>query len=140
MSSDKQVHILLVEDNAADAMLFKKIFQGLKFPNTISVADDGEHALEFLRDGKNEKPNFILMDINMPRKDGKSALKEIKTDPTLKHIPILMLTSSRAGNDVKECYELHANGYVPKPANIEEHKKLLTAIEEFWFDLAILPT
>jgi len=134
------IDILLVEDNPADAILLQKIFQNSEVECSIRVAEDGEIAMSMLQGSDADaKPDIILLDINMPKKNGKQVLKEIKEDDGLKHIPVIMLTSSNAPDDVMDCYGLSASSYVIKPANVEDHKKLLNAFDAFWFNFAVLP-
>lgn len=135
----KTIDILLVEDNPADAILVQKIFESSEASCSITVAQDGEIAMSMLRDNNTTKPDIILLDINMPKKDGKSVLRDIKMSDDLKHIPVIMLSSSLASKEVMECYALYASSYVIKPANINDHKKLLAAFDAFWFDFAVFP-
>ncbi len=134
------LNVMLVEDDPADVMLIKKIFENSSLAKISNISSDGEEAIAYLNDETTTKPDIILLDINMPRKDGKQVLAELKTHDTLKRTPIIMLTSSKARNDVVECYSMHANSYVAKPSSIADHKKLLEAVEMFWFSLALLPT
>lgn len=143
LKDKKPVEILLVEDNEGDVLLTKKAFEQAKIKNNISVARDGEQAIQILTDRAEESPPFrpdiILLDINLPRKDGKQVLKEIKEHEYLKHIPVVVLTSSEAEKDVAMTYKLHANSYIVKPINLEKFHKVVSAIESFWFEIVVLP-
>ncbi|MCB1838905.1 MAG: response regulator [Alphaproteobacteria bacterium] len=140
---NKPVEILLVEDNEGDVFLTKKAFRKAKFANNIHVAADGEVALEMLF--KKERyvdlatPDIILLDINLPKKDGKQVLKEIKENESLRRTPVVILTSSKADKDIFESYDLQASGYIVKPVNLENFCEVALAIEDFWFKTVILP-
>lgn len=134
------IDILLIEDNPADAVLIQKIFEKSTANCKIRVVEDGELAMEILRDPTVPNPDLILLDINMPRKDGKQVLEELKSDAGLRYIPVIMLTSSKAPEDIMHCYDLGANSYVIKPATIEDHAVLLNAFDAFWLTFAVLPT
>ena len=138
----KPVEILLVEDNDGDIFLTKKAFEKAKIANNICVAKDGEIAVQMLRKENEHKdlttPDLILLDINLPKKDGKQVLEEIKADPDLKRIPVVILTSSQAEQDVLKTYDLHANSYVVKPINLEKFKDVVSAIEDFWSSIVVL--
>ena len=136
---ERIINILLIDDSSMDLMLTENILQKAKTPVVIQVASDGEKAIETLKDSTTPKPDIILLDINMPKKDGKETLQEIKRDEDLKMIPVIMLTSSESKKDVFDCYKAYANSYVLKPAKVEDHEKLLSALESFWFNMAVLP-
>lgn len=135
--------ILLVEDNPADARLVKEAMKEVKINNTLYHVPDGVEAMAFLRSqggyAKMPRPDLILLDLNMPRKDGRQTLKEIKDDPELKRIPVVVLTVSDAEEDIIKSYDLHANCYVTKPLNLEEFSKVVAGIENFWFEIVKLP-
>ena len=135
----KTINLLLVEDNEADAVLVEKIFQSSQHNCEIVHAEDGDVAMDLLNDVDTPNPHIILLDINMPKKDGKTVLRDIKLDDNLKHIPVIMLTSSNAVEDIMDCYSLCASSYVVKPSSVEDQKKLLSAFDAFWFDFAALP-
>lgn len=139
----KPVHILLVEDNLGDVLLTKEAFRGFKIKNEIDVASDGEQAMNMLnRVGEYSdyrRPDLILLDLNMPKKDGRETLSEIKNHPELKSIPVIIMTSSKAEVDVVKTYDLHANSYIVKPVDLEQFSKIVSSIEEFWFTVVILP-
>ena len=140
---DRPVEILLVEDNPGDAGLVIEAFQEAGVPNNIEVAGDGEEAMAFLRRGGKyadaPRPDLILLDLNLPRKDGREVLQEVKTDRSLKLIPVVVLSTSRAEEDILRTYDLHANCYVTKPLKIDEIFQAVATIEGFWLRLAHLP-
>lgn len=139
----KLVDILLVEDNPGDVLLTKEAFAEAKVKNNISVARDGEEALDYLykRNGFESAviPDIILLDLNMPKKDGREVLAEIKDNETLKRIPVVILTSSQAEQDVAKSYDLHANSYVLKPVDLNKFTEIVNAIESFWLSVVVLP-
>jgi len=140
----KIVEILLVEDNPGDVVLTKEAFADAKIHNNINVAPDGEEALKYLRREDEfadaTVPDIILLDINLPKKDGREVLAEIKVDEVLRRIPVVVLTSSKAEQDVVDVYDLHANSYLVKPVNLEKFIDVVSAIESFWFSVVVLPT
>lgn len=140
----KPINILLVEDNEGDVFLTRKAFEKAKITNTLHVAEDGEIALKMLRlqpPYENAiKPDIILLDINLPKIDGKQVLAEVKADPELRRIPVVILTSSNAEKDVLKTYDLHANSYIIKPIDIDKFREVVQAIEDFWFSVVVLPT
>lgn len=140
----KPVEVLLVEDNPADVLLTKEAFRERAADVNIRVVEDGEDALACLRrEGEFADcvmPDFVLLDLNLPRKDGREVLIEVKNDPHLKQIPIVILTSSEAREDVLACYRSHANGYVTKPSNLDGFNRVFQAIDDFWCRAAQLPT
>lgn len=138
----KPVHILLVEDNEGDILLTLDAFEESKVKTNISVARNGKEALDFLfnRDTfvNAEKPDLILLDINIPIYNGHEVLKQIKSDARLKKIPVIMLTTSSNKKDIEIAYENHSNSYVEKPLNMEELVASILKIEAFWFQLSTL--
>ncbi|MHB8100896.1 MAG: response regulator [Methanosarcina sp.] len=144
MLIDKPVEILLVEDNEGDIGLIEEVFEEAKIRNNIHVAEDGEEAILFLRgEGKfsgSPRPDIILLDLNLPKKDGREVLREIKEDNNLKNIPVVVLTTSRAEKDILRSYELHANAYVTKPLDFDHLIKVVKSIENFWLEVVKLPT
>lgn len=134
----KPVEILLVEDNEGDIFLTRKVFEKANIKNTITVAQDGEVAVKMLKE-KSVEPDIILLDINLPKKDGKQVLEEIKDDPDLRSIPVVILTSSKAEKDILESYNLHANSYIIKPVTLEKFGEVASVIENFWFGVVALP-
>ena len=139
----EQIEILLVEDNPGDVRLTREALKEGKVANRINVAADGIEAMAFLhREGKYEnapKPDLILLDLNLPRKNGREVLAEIKMDPDLKSIPVVILTSSQAEKDIVATYNLHANCYVTKPVDFDQFIDVVRSIEDFWFKLVKLP-
>jgi CheY-like chemotaxis protein len=137
------VDILLVEDNPGDVRLTKEALRDAKVLNEIYVAKDGVEAMEFLNKKGSFKeapiPDMILLDLNLPRKDGREVLAEIKKDPKLKHIPVIILTTSKADEDIVKSYNLHANAYITKPVDLNRFVEIIHALEEFWFTIVKLP-
>jgi CheY-like chemotaxis protein len=140
----KPVEILLVEDNAGDVGLIEEVFEEAKIKNNIHVAEDGEEAMKYLN-GKGKfqgspRPDIILLDLNLPKKDGREVLREIKEDSNLKNIPIIVLTTSNAEKDILRAYELHANAYVTKPLDFDQFIKVVGSIVNFWLEIVRLPS
>ena len=137
------IEILLVEDNLGDMRLTEEALKEGKVYNNLHWAKDGVEALEFLkREGKHEsapRPDIILLDLNLPRKDGREVLEEIKTDDDLKQIPVVVLTTSKAEEDVLRSYALHANCYVTKPVDLEKFIVVVQSIDRFWLTVVTLP-
>ena len=137
------VEILLVEDNPADVRLTREALKEGKVYNNLHWAKDGVEALEFLRGhGKFKdapRPDIILLDLNLPKKDGREVLQEIKGDATLKRIPVVILTTSKAEEDVLKSYNLHANCYVTKPVDLEQFIRVVRSIDTFWLTVVTLP-
>jgi two-component system, chemotaxis family, response regulator Rcp1 len=137
------IEILLVEDNPGDVRLTIEALKEGKVANEINVAADGIEALAFLRrEGKYEnapKPDLILLDLNLPKKNGREVLAEIKMNPHLKCIPVVILTSSQAEKDIAATYNLHANCYITKPVDFDQFIKVVKSIENFWFKVVKLP-
>lgn len=133
----KPVEILLVEDNAGDVRLTREALKDAKVLNNLHVARDGEEATEFLfRKGKHAdapRPDIIILDLNLPRKDGREVLAEIKADKELKRIPVVILTTSKSEEDVLKSYNLHANCYVTKPLDLDQFIGVVKSIQDFWF-------
>ena len=139
----RSIEILLVEDNPGDARLTIEAMREAKVRNRMHVVEDGVEAMEFLRRqgryGDAPRPDLILLDLNLPRKDGREVLAEVKADPALKRIPVVILTTSRAEEDVLRAYELHANCYVTKPVDLAQFMKIVGQIDEFWVKVVTLP-
>jgi len=137
------VEILLVEDNPGDVRLTKEALKEGKVYNNLHWARDGVEALEFLkREGKHAgapRPDIILLDLNLPKKDGREVLAVIKKDAELKQIPVVVLTTSKAEEDVLKSYELHANCYVTKPVDLEKFIQVVQSIDRFWLTVVTLP-
>ena len=140
----RPIEILLVEDNPGDVRLTMEAFKEAKVRNHIRSVGDGEEALLFLRrKGKYTevpRPDVILLDLNLPKKDGRAVLEEVKGDPVLKRIPIVILTSSQAEQDILHSYDLHANCYITKPLNVDEFMNVVKQVEQFWLTIVKLPT
>jgi CheY-like chemotaxis protein len=140
---ERPVHILLVEDNLGDVRLTKEAMKDAKVSNKIDVVADGEEALAFLhRKGKHahaERPDVILLDLNLPRKTGLEVLKEIKEDPGLRRIPVVVITTSRAEQDIVRSYDLHANCYITKPVDLAQFLQVVRSIDDFWLAIVKLP-
>lgn len=143
MRNARPVEILLVEDNPGDARLTKEALKDGKVYNRLTVVPDGVEALAYLRrEGQYAgaaQPDLILLDLNLPRKDGREVLEEIKADDGLKRIPVVILTSSSAEPDVLKSYGLHANCYVTKPVDLDQFMAAVKAIEDFWLTVVTLP-
>lgn len=143
MRNARPVEILLVEDNPGDARLTKEALKDGKVYNRLTVVPDGVEALAYLRrEGQYAgaaQPDLILLDLNLPRKDGREVLEEIKADDGLKRIPVVILTSSSAEQDVLKSYGLHANCYVTKPVDLDQFMAAVKAIEDFWLTVVTLP-
>jgi CheY-like chemotaxis protein len=139
----KPVDILLVEDNPADARLTVEALKDGKLSNTLHIVEDGVEAMAYLRkEGKYAaavRPDIILLDLNLPRKDGREVLAEIKADENLKRIPVVILTTSKAEQDIVKTYNLHANCYITKPVDLDQFINVVKAIEDFWFTIVKLP-
>ncbi len=139
----RPVRILLVEDNPGDARLTVEVFKYNKMPKTLSVVEDGVEALAFLRqEGKYTstlRPDLILLDLNLPKKDGRQVLAAIKNDANLRRIPVVVLTTSGDQEDILRAYDLNANCFLTKPVDFEQFAKLVEAIEEFWLKVVELP-
>jgi chemotaxis family two-component system response regulator Rcp1 len=137
------VEILLVEDNPGDVRLTKEALREGKVYNNLHWAKDGVEALEFLRregkHGKAPRPDIILLDLNLPKKDGREVLEIIKSDDLLKNIPVVVLTTSKAEEDVLRSYALHANCYVTKPVDLEKFIVVVKSIDRFWLTVVTLP-
>ena len=140
---NRPVEILLVEDNKGDAILTKKAFESASLKVNIAVAEHGEEAVNMLfKKGEFKNaitPDLILLDLNLPRLNGKVVLADIKKDKKLRHIPVLLLTSSCAEMDVLKSYASFANGYIVKPTDLAKFSELIKAIEAFWFNVVVLP-
>lgn len=138
------ITILLVEDNPGDVLLTKEAFNENKIKNDLYVVGDGEEAIKFLRQENgyenSPRPDLILLDLNLPKKDGREVLHEIKNDDNLKRIPVIVLTTSKSEEDILRMYNLHANCYITKPINLENFIRVIKSIEDFWFTVVKLPT
>jgi chemotaxis family two-component system response regulator Rcp1 len=139
----RPVEILLVDDNFADIDLMKEGLQQAKVHHNLQLAMDGVEAMALLRRERGfenaVRPDLILLDLSLPKKDGRSVLADVKEDPHLKRIPVIILTSSRADEDVQKCYELHANCYITKSIEWNKFMAAIKSIDEFWLNLVKLP-
>jgi two-component system, chemotaxis family, response regulator Rcp1 len=139
MHRNRPAEILLVEDNRGDVLLTRKAFQSAQIENRLSVAESGEAALERLRDEAQALPDLILLDLNLPRMSGREVLGQIKADARWRHIPVIILSSSAAEQDIARSYALHANAYVVKPVDLDSFRAAISTIEQFFFFLVELP-
>jgi CheY-like chemotaxis protein len=141
--SCRPIEILLVEDNPGDVRLTKEALKEGKVMNVLNTVGDGEEALGYLRRqgpyAQATRPDLILLDLNLPRKSGREVLEEIKEDPELKRIPVVILTVSEAEQDIIKSYNLHANCYITKPVNLEQFIEVVKSIEDFWLTVVMLP-
>lgn len=139
----KMIDILLVDDSAGDIRLAMEALKESKVCNTVYTVSDGVEAMAFLRhEGKYKdmpRPDLILLDLNMPRKDGRETLAEIKQDPDLKSIPVVILTVSSSDEDIIKAYNLYANCYITKPIDLDQFTQVVASIEDFWFGIVKLP-
>ena len=139
----KPIEILLVEDNPGDVRLTKEALKEAKVINNLTVLKDGVEALAFLRQegpyAAAKRPHLILLDLNLPRKDGREVLAQIKAHDALRRIPVVVLTTSEDEQDVLKSYNLHANCYVTKPVDLERFIKVVRSIEDFWLGIVVLP-
>ena len=139
----KPVEIMLVEDNPGDVRLTQEALKEGKMLNNLHVVGDGVEALAFLRrEGKYAnapRPDVILLDLNLPKKDGREVLAEVKADEDLRRIPVVVLTVSKAEEDILKTYDLHANCYITKPLDLDQFIKVVKAIEDFWLTIVKLP-
>lgn len=139
----KAVDILLIEDSPGDADLAKEALEESKLKNNLYVTIDGEEAMDFLYKRNNftdvPRPDLIILDLNLPKKDGREVLKEIKESPELRRIPVVILTTSKAEEDIIKTYDLHANCYIAKPLDLDKFMEVVHSIENFWMSIVVLP-
>jgi chemotaxis family two-component system response regulator Rcp1 len=139
----KPIEILLVEDNPGDVELAREALEDCKLHNRLHTVDDGEKAMAFLRRqgpyASAPRPDLILLDLNLPRKDGREVLAEVKADDAFKRIPVVILTTSQAEEDVLKSYNLHANCYITKPMNLDQFLRVVRSIQDFWLSIVVLP-
>jgi CheY-like chemotaxis protein len=140
----RPIEVLLVEDDPGDVLLIREAFEFNKVHNNLNVVSDGEQALAFLRrEGEYAgalRPDLVLLDLNLPRKDGREVLAEVKQDPGLRTIPVVVLTTSEAEEDVLKSYQLHANAYVTKPVDFERFVSIVRQIDDFFVSVVRLPS
>lgn len=139
----RPIEILLVEDNPGDVELARVALADSKVTNRLRVVEDGESALDYMhRRGRFSgapRPDLVLLDLNLPKKDGREVLAELKSDPNLKRIPVVILTTSSAEEDILRTYNLHANCYITKPLDFKQFHKVIKSIENFWLSIVVLP-
>jgi CheY-like chemotaxis protein len=147
MSSDESIHILLAEDDPDDRLLTRRAVVESRMATTFAAVENGEELMQYLRregaygpPNPAPRPNLILLDLNMPRMDGREALREIKSDEELRRIPVVVLTTSEAEQDVLQSYDLGVNAFVTKPVKFDALAGAMRSLGEFWFDLARLPS
>jgi two-component system, chemotaxis family, response regulator Rcp1 len=144
MRDGRLIEILLVEDNPGDVRLTREALRDSKVRNNMYVARDGEEAMSFLRkQGEHEqatRPDLVLLDLNLPRKSGLEVLAEVKADETLRRIPVVILTSSGAEQDILKSYDFHANAYVTKPVDLDQFVNVVKSVEDFWVEIVKLPS
>ena len=137
------IEILLVEDSPSDVRLTREALKDAKILNNLSVASDGEEAMEYLhRTGRHAdavRPDLVLLDLNLPRKDGREVLAEMKADEELRRIPVVVLTTSRSEEDVLRAYDLHANCFITKPVGLDQFLRIVESIHGFWLSIVTLP-
>ena len=137
------IEVLLVEDDPGDVLMTKEAFEEHRVNNTLRVVNDGDEALAYLRQQEPYpdavRPDLILLDLNLPRKDGRQVLHEIKNDESLRHIPVVVLTTSQADEDILRSYQLHANAYVTKPVDFDQFIRAVRQIDEFFVSVVKLP-
>ena len=140
----KPVEIFLVEDSQGDIDLIREVLEESKLKNTLTVAVDGEEALNYLkrkgRYANATRPDLVILDLNLPKKDGREVLAEMKSSPDLKSIPVVIMTTSREEEDILNMYNLHANCYITKPIDFMQFIKVVRSIEDFWFTIVKLPS
>tara|TARA_R110001599_G_C12272062_1_gene661595 strand:+ start:8204 stop:8647 length:444 start_codon:yes stop_codon:yes gene_type:complete len=144
MIEGRAVEILMAEDSPGDVLLTRKALERSKLKINLHAVSDGVEAIQFLRrEGEYTDvptPDIVFLDLNMPRKDGREVLTEIKTDAMLRHIPVVILTTSDSEQDIERSYELNANCYITKPVDMDQFVKVVSSIEDFWFTIVKLPT
>lgn len=141
--SGAPIEILLVEDNPGDVRLTQEAVREARIRNTLNVVNDGEQAIAYVRRqgeyADRPRPDLILLDLNLPRKDGREVLQDLKSDPDLHRIPVVVLTSSAAEQDILRTYDLYANAYVTKPVDLEQFMRVVSSIQDFWLNIVKLP-
>ena len=139
----RSIDILLVEDNPGDVRLTRELLKESKIGNNLTVVDNGEDALAYLRRGPKypnaTSPDLILLDLNLPKKNGHEVLESVKNDPVLRRIPVVILTSSKAEEDIVKTYDLHANCYIAKPVGLDQFAAMVKSIDDFWLAIVKFP-
>jgi two-component system response regulator len=137
-------HILIVEDSPTDRLIAVQALKLAPLVTTLHFAEDGEQAMAYLRAGATDpnavRPHLILLDLNLPKKDGRAVLSEIKADAELRLIPVVVLTTSSASDDITRAYSLQANSYITKPVDFSEFARLISSLVNYWFEVVTLPT
>lgn len=140
----RPIRLLMAEDDREDQMFVKKAFEASRLTNTLEIVEDGEQLLEFLHQrGKYanaRRPDLLLLDLNMPKKDGREALQEMKKDPDLRRIPVIVMTSSAAEEDVVRSYDLGVSSYLQKPVTFKKLVAVIEILGKYWFEIVTLPT
>ena len=143
MAMAKPIEILLIEDSPSDVALTIEALKTGKIGNNLNRVEDGVEAIQYLRQqgryAKSPRPDLIMLDLNLPKKDGREVLRELKSDPSLKFIPVIVLTTSRSDKDVLQSYELNANCYITKPVDFQQFIDVVKSIEHFWLSVVTLP-
>jgi CheY-like chemotaxis protein len=139
MDSARAITILMADDDAEDRMLAKKALDSVRLANDLRFVEDGQELLDYLRRTDVPRPGIVLLDLNMPRKDGREALREIKADPALRDIPVVVLTTSRAEADILRTYELGASSFITKPVTFDGLVEVMRALDKYWFEIVDLP-
>jgi CheY-like chemotaxis protein len=143
LTTHRPVEILLVEDSSSDAKLIAKMFARAEIYHNLSIVEDGMEAIAYLsKKGKYERmprPDIIFLDLHLPKKDGLGVLAQIQSEPHLRNIPVIILTASASQEDIKKCYQMNANCYLTKPSTLEDFRRTVQIIENFWFNLAKIP-
>jgi two-component system cell cycle sensor histidine kinase/response regulator CckA len=138
------IHILIVEDSPTDRLIAVQALKLASLSTTLHFAEDGEQAMSCLRAGVEDpsgvRPHLILLDLNLPKKDGRAVLSELKADPELQRIPVVVLTTSSATEDITRAYALHANSYITKPVDFAEFARRMSSLIQYWFEVVTLPT
>lgn len=143
MSNSETIEILLVEDNPGDVVLVREALKTAKVRNNLHIATDGELAMDFLNGGASNKhrvrPGLVLLDLNLPKRDGREVLHDIKSNQALRSIPVVVMTSSQAEEDIWQAYDAQANCYITKPVDFNQLMKVVNTIEDFWLHVVQLP-
>ena len=143
LTKHRPLEILLVEDSSSDATLIAKILAKAEIPHNLRIVEDGVEAVSFLhREGRYDKiprPDIIFLDLHLPKKDGLGVLAEIKSEPSLRNIPVIILTASASQEDITKCYQMNANCYLTKPSTSEDFCRTVKVLEDFWLNIAQLP-
>lgn len=138
--SENVISIVVAEDDPDDRLLIQEAFEEARFANNMDFVEDGVELLEYLRSPTLPQPGLLLIDLNMPRKDGREVIKEIKADPLLQQIPIVILTTSEAESDICRSYKLGANSYIQKPVSFEGLVEVVKVLNRYWLQIVSLPT